>query len=86
MFMMWLAIMAACDDTTFNSSHAEAVDGVGIDGVTEVFDGNCVGCHAGEAASASLALDGDRVCFTNKSSIFMNTTFVYLREFVHELT
>ena len=58
MFVIWLAMLAACDDTTFNS-HSVEVDGEGIEGVTQVFDGNCVECHSGEAASAGLDLEGD---------------------------
>ena len=58
MLVFWLALLPACDDTTF-ASHMETVDGEGLDGVVQVFDGNCVGCHSASSASAGLALDGD---------------------------
>ena len=58
MLVFWLTMLSACDDTTFGS-HWETVDGEGLDGVVQVFDGNCVSCHSASNSSAGLALDGD---------------------------
>ena len=58
MLVFWLALLTACDDTTFGS-HMETVDAEGLEGVVQVFDGNCVGCHSAASPSAGLALDGD---------------------------
>ena len=58
MFFLWWASLVACDDTTFKS-HAETVEGEGVDAVVQVFEGNCVDCHMGTSGSAGLALDGN---------------------------
>lgn len=53
-------LMVGCDDEfNYNTSHGGAVEGEGIDAVIDVMDGNCVGCHTGESASAGLDLATD---------------------------
>ncbi len=51
--------MVACDDELFHSAEAEAVSGSGYEGVVEILDGNCVGCHTGDGAAAGLDLATD---------------------------
>jgi len=53
-------LLVGCDDEfNYNASHGGVVDGEGIDAVLDVMDGNCVGCHSGDGASAGLDLDTD---------------------------
>ena len=56
-----LALLSACDDHEFKP-HGEAIEGEGLSAVLDVMDGNCAGCHGGEAASAGLDLSRDGFC------------------------
>ena len=56
--VLWLAVLSACDDTTFNS-HVMTVEGEGFEAVVEVFESNCVSCHMGANATAGVQLDGN---------------------------
>lgn len=57
--MPLLLLLCACDDTTFHGAAGEAVEGAGWEGAIELFDRDCVACHAGDSPAGGMNLAAD---------------------------
>jgi uncharacterized membrane protein len=58
----WLVLLlcvAGCDDLVFGPQAAPPLSQEGIEGVREIADGQCMGCHSAQAAFGQLDLQTD---------------------------
>ena len=76
--MWWIlaTLLGGCDDTTFPAEVPDTPEGDGYEGVVEVFDSSCTGCHGPSGSFPDLQTDPCAAIVDQASQAYTGTLVV----------